>query len=150
MRSYSRNRASRLKSMKRWRMENREHVLKCQRLYQKKNRKKLDQLAWQRNKLRLLHDPMFKLKRNMARRIRLVLDQRSIKKTSKTFEMLQCDPQTLRQWIESKFSSGMGWHNQGLWHIDHAIPCKSAKTKRELIKLFHYTNLQPLDRKSVV
>ena len=45
----------------------------------------------------------------------------------------------------------MSWENHGsydrnfkTWHIDHIIPLSSAKTEKDLIELFHYTNLQPL------
>jgi hypothetical protein len=38
----------------------------------------------------------------------------------------------------------MNWSNRNLWHIDHIIPLASAKTEEEMIKLCHYTNLQPL------
>jgi hypothetical protein len=38
----------------------------------------------------------------------------------------------------------MNWSNRKEWHIDHIIPLSSAKTEEELLKLFHYTNLQPL------
>ena len=38
----------------------------------------------------------------------------------------------------------MNWDNHGEWHIDHIIPLSSANTEEELIKLCHYTNLQPL------
>ena len=49
----------------------------------------------------------------------------------------------------------MNWDNYGnpkdgiyelskTWDIDHMIPISSAKTEEELIKLNHYTNLQPL------
>jgi hypothetical protein len=30
------------------------------------------------------------------------------------------------------------------WDIDHIIPISSAKTKEDIIRLNHYTNLQPL------
>ena len=38
----------------------------------------------------------------------------------------------------------MNWENRNLWHVDHIIPLSSAKTEEELVKLCHYTNLQPL------
>ena len=38
----------------------------------------------------------------------------------------------------------MNWENRGLWHIDHIIPLATAKTEDEIIRLNHYTNLQPL------
>lgn len=47
-------------------------------------------------------------------------------------------------YIESKFKEGMSWENHGKWHIDHIKPLGNAKTEKELKKLFHYTNVQPL------
>ena len=38
----------------------------------------------------------------------------------------------------------MSWDNYGLWHIDHVKPLCLANDNNELIKLNHYTNLQPL------
>ena len=55
-------------------------------------------------------------------------------------------------YLESKFEPWMNWENRGLyngefnhgWDIDHIIPISSAETEEDLIKLNHYTNLQPL------
>ena len=46
----------------------------------------------------------------------------------------------------------MSWVNKGLyngqpnfgWDIDHIVPISKADSEIELIKLNHYTNLQPL------
>ena len=54
--------------------------------------------------------------------------------------------------INYKFESWMSWENRGLyngelnygWDIDHIVPLSSAKKEDDIIKLNHYSNLQPL------
>jgi hypothetical protein len=51
-----------------------------------------------------------------------------------------------------KFEIWMSWNNYGLyngelnygWDIDHIVPLDSEETEEDIIKLNHYTNLQPL------
>ena len=73
-------------------------------------------------------------------------------KKSKSNEILGCTFEEFKAYLESKFETWMTWENKGLWNgelnygwdIDHIIPLSSATSEEELIKLNHYTNLQPL------
>ena len=40
----------------------------------------------------------------------------------------------------------MTWKNHSVkgWHIDHIIPMDSAKSPKDIEKIMHYTNLQPM------
>ena len=58
----------------------------------------------------------------------------------------------LRNWIESKWQTGMNWENYGCsslkpnWEIDHIKPLSKfdLTNKEECEKACHHTNLQPL------
>ena len=58
----------------------------------------------------------------------------------------------VKRQLEKHFTDEMNWENYGIyngelnygWDIDHIIPLSSAKTEEDIIKLNHYTNLQPL------
>lgn len=67
-------------------------------------------------------------------------------KAMSTFELIGCDINSLRVHIESRFTDGMTWDNQGCWHIDHIRPCASfdLSVPEQQRLCFHYTNLQPL------
>ena len=73
-------------------------------------------------------------------------------KTSRTQEILGCSFEEFKIYLESKFENWMSWENRGEyngefnygWDIDHVIPLTHATSKEELVKLSHYTNLQPL------
>jgi hypothetical protein len=67
-------------------------------------------------------------------------------KQGKSKDILGCDYETAKQYIENRFKEGMSWANYGKfgWHVDHIIPLASAKTLADIKKLCHYTNLQPL------
>lgn len=98
------------------------------------------------DKARRKRDPLFALAHTVRRRITIALSGKGFAKTSRTHEMLGCSFEHLFAHLESKFQPGMTWGNRGAegWHVDHIIPLASAKNEEELIKLCHYTNLQPL------
>ena len=69
----------------------------------------------------------------------------NITKTNKTIEIIGCESFFLKTYLENKFTYGMSWDKFGKEiHIDHIIPLSSAKNEEEVLKLCHYTNLQPL------
>ena len=98
----------------------------------------------ERDKQRKLTDPLYKLTRNLRSRTHDAFKRKGYSKTSKTAEMLGVPYEIAFAHIERQFTKGMTWENHGEWHIDHIIPLASAQTESELIKLCHYTNLQPL------
>jgi hypothetical protein len=97
-------------------------------------------------------DSMFKLKERIRTLIRSSFKLKGVRKNSKTIQILGCSFEQFKQHLESKFEPWMNWDNYGLyngsegygWDIDHIIPLSSAKTEVDIIKLNHYTNLQPL------
>ena len=81
----------------------------------------------------------------MRCRIWKYLNILEISKKNKTFDIVGCSPEFLKQHLEKQFTEGMCWELLGQHiHIDHIIPLSSAKTEDELYKLCHYENLQPL------
>jgi len=87
-----------------------------------------------------------KLMHTLRCRLKIFVKQRNYKKNASITLMLGCSPSELRTYIENQFIKGMSWDNWALkgWHIDHIKPLASARTEEELLKLCHYTNLQPL------
>lgn len=121
---------------KKWRKNNPEKI--------KAIRKKMlpKQREWARNKRK--SDPIFAMKNRVRVRINRYIKNMGATKSQKTIEILGCQWVELKHHLEKQFKDGMSWLNRNQWHIDHIIPLASAKTELELIKLSHYTNLQPL------
>lgn len=71
-------------------------------------------------------------------------------KSDKTENILGCAIPEFIKHLQSLFTEGMTLDNHGnceeCWHIDHKIPLATAETEEDIIKLCHYTNLQPLWR----
>jgi hypothetical protein len=110
------------------------------RAYKQANKAKLND----KRKARKVNDPVFKLSINLRSRLYSALKRGSFKGSA--VRDLGCSLNFLKSYLESLFQPGMTWDNwttEG-WHIDHIIPLATAKTPEDMIKLCHYTNLQPL------
>jgi hypothetical protein len=61
--------------------------------------------------------------------------------------IIGCDIDFLKKWIEFRFDENMSWSNLGVyWQIDHILPINSFNfnNENEIKVCFHWTNLQPL------
>ena len=117
---------------------------------EKKKEKSLYDKEYRKEKYK--NDVLHRLKMIIKSIIKSSIKKNGYTKKSRTYDILGCSYEEFRIYIESKFETWMTWENHGLyngelsygWDIDHRIPLSSAKTEEELLKLFHYTNLQPL------
>jgi hypothetical protein len=92
------------------------------------------------------NDEVFKVILNVRSRLSTFLRNKKYSKDYEFINIVGCSPEELKKYIESKFIEGMSWDNYGYygWHIDHKIPLSSSKTVDDVLKLSHYSNLQPL------
>jgi hypothetical protein len=93
---------------------------------------------------KLKNDPLFKFAFNMRSLVGHSIKKQGYSKKAKTAAILGCDFEFFQLYMEMQFKPGMTWDNHGEWHIDHKTPISWAKTEEEVIKLNHFTNLQPL------
>jgi hypothetical protein len=108
--------------------------------YSKNN---IDKIKSRRNKWfkeKTKTDILFKLRRNLRNRIYKFIG----KCTVRTKDIVGIESHELKKYLEYQFEDGMSWENYGEWQIDHIVPLSSAITEKEIYKLCHYTNLQPL------
>ncbi len=105
---------------------------------------------YRRNKL--INDPIYRLKTLIYKRINQIIKKLSITKSVSTNDIIGCTYGELKEYIESKFESWMSWDNYGLyngkfnygWDIDHIKPLSMCNSEEDVIKLNHFSNLQPL------
>ena len=142
----------RKKYLKEYYQRNKEKILNQSKIYFKNNQKIKQDKNNKRYKERRDSDPLFKLSTNLRRNLRTAFNKGNFSKKSRSYEILGCSFEKFKQHLESLFEPWMNWENYGLyngelnygWDIDHIIPNSSALTEDEVIKLNHYTNLQPL------
>ena len=113
--------------------------------YRKRNKEHIKQLKkdWG---LKMKDDPIFKIKRNLRRRVHHALMGRN--KSDNTFNLIGCSPEEFKSYIESIWLEGMSWDNYGTsgWHIDHIKECHTfdLSDPEQQRECFHYSNQRPL------
>ena len=119
--------------MKMWRIKNKKHV----------NEYKLE--SYYRNK----NDELYKFKIQIRNLIYICFKKKGYKKDSKTEKILGCNYETFINHLLQTYKNNYGkeWNRKEKVHIDHIIPISCAKSKEDVIKLCHYSNLQLLKEK---
>jgi hypothetical protein len=128
-----------------WRKKNPgKHRANCRKTYIN-HRGKVIKNACEYAKRRAKTDPLYKYV--LSARSRLYQFIKSGKSRAAR-QLLGCDRDFFRAYIEQQFLPGMSWENWSLhgWHIDHIRPVFSFDLTKEsdVRECFHYTNLRPL------
>lgn len=112
------------------------------------NQEKIRVARNKKRRERFKTDPLFKLQYDLRTRITAIFIANRVISRPRTEVLLGCTFTNAKRHIEATFKEGMTWKNHGVgkgcWHIDHKIPLGSATNEQDLIRLFHYTNLQAL------
>ena len=129
----------------------------CKDCHNKKSRKRREskevrEKEYLQKKERLKTDKLYKLTSNIKCLIRNSIKGKGFTKKTKTYKILGCTYKEFKTHIESQWEEWMCWDNHGSyngkekdgWDFDHIIPLSSVNTEKEIIKLNHYTNFQPL------
>lgn len=113
--------------------------------YYRKNKERLAKQNYGRQRRRIQNDPIYKLKRQVGLLIWRSFNQRSYVKPAHSEEILGCKLDKFTTYLKQTWLKEYGteWTGQPC-HIDHIVPLATAKTKENVIKLCHYTNLRLL------
>lgn len=112
--------------------------------YYLKNKERLNKIKSKSISSKRNSDPIFRLKHNLSCLIRNGIKRKGYIKSKNTEDIIGCTFKELMEYLSSMFLDGMSFDNHGEWHVDHVIPLATANTEEEVIRLNHYTNLQPL------
>lgn len=127
-----------------WVEKNRESVREHKKKWIENNKEARNDWRAKRAVERRKTDPIYAMREVARTRVRHALNNKGFKRQAKTAVMIGCSWERLKEHIESRFVDGMSWENRHLWEVDHIIPMSSANTEEGIIKLSHFSNLQPL------
>lgn len=114
--------------------------------YRKNNKEKKNLQDKKYRKKRMAEDDIYKLSVYLRSVVGSSIKRHGYTKKSQTYNILGCDWEFFKSYIEGMFTKEMSWNNRSEWDIDHIIPLREANTERDLLHLWHYSNLRPLLR----
>lgn len=139
---YEKNIEKKREYNKEYKQKNIDKLRERSRLYHRKHASSLSR----KKKERIENDHLLTFKEKMRMLVKNSFYRLKHNKRVKTVDMLGADWETVREHIVSQFKDGMTWEAfvAGEIHIDHIKPLATATCAEDIVKLNHYTNLQPL------
>lgn len=136
-------------------LQNKDTINKTNKEYYLNNKNVTIKNAIVYRKNREKHNPLYKLANRMKSLIGNSLRKGGYKKNTKTQKILGCTYEEFKEHLEKLFEPWMSWDNYGKyngelnfgWDIDHVeplLPKGITRSEDDIIRLNHYTNLQPL------
>ena len=146
---YAKNKEEKQRKNNVWLENNKEKRKEYLEIYEKENHDRILKRKLERRKKRKETDIIFKLKEQVRDTIKKSFRGILKGKRGKTKEILGCDLDFFIDYLLETYKNnyGVDYDNKEKVHIDHIIPLATAKTKEDVIKLCHYTNLQLLKAK---
>lgn len=97
-------------------------------------------------KKRRKEDVVLRIIQTQKTRVRIVCNQKKLKKISTFNEIFGIDKNGFKTYLENLFYGGITWENypDKIWEVDHITPLSTVETFEDVVKLCHYSNLQPL------
>ena len=92
-------------------------------------------------------DLNYKLACNLRSRTNKAFKSQNVRKTNKTFDLLECSHNFLGQWNICQLYGNMTIEKYGsVWQIDHCLPIASFNIMDEtdMKKCFNWVNLRPM------
>jgi len=104
----------------------------------------------QRKYNQLKNNPVYKRRKYLRSIVRLAVIKQKKVSAKACNDLLGCTAQQARDHLEQQFEPWMNWDNYGRgkkkWCIDHVVSVASIDIfdEKEVKRIFHYTNMQPL------
>jgi hypothetical protein len=143
------NKESRIKYSKQHYQKNKDYIREFHKKWNSENKEWYK--TWEKNQY--LNNPQYRLKKQIRCRIWYAIKAQNAHKSNKTLILLGCNISEFKLYLESLFLPEMSWSNHGtVWEIDHIKPCSSFNLTdpKEQAKCFHYTNMQPLFKTTLI
>ena len=134
--------------IKKYNQENKDKFKKYKKKYRENHKEMIYEYYSQYRKQREENDYLFKMSHQIRNLIRTSFKRKSCIKANKTEEILGCKMEYFINYLiktyENNYNEKWEWDYLKHTHIDHVIPLSTSKSKEDIIRLNHYTNLQLL------